>query len=582
MLIPISAGWTLEGADLPGRLLPQETASPSFSLPGADALEAFADLIGTEPDESPKQAAPAGVPFLLPAAFPEDVTGEVTLSREIDFGSLHGDTAALCFDMLCGQGTLTLTSLQPRFMAPGAPGAQEITLSADFSGAPLTLDVTEALLSHRRFLLSLRFGDERPAGVCGPVCLRTASLAALHSATVLPDPVQNTLTVSADVEAYTQGDYVLCAQLCPAKPPRCGEEASPIHEVNLRLAKEETRSVQLSMAAALEPFTPGTPYAAPGVKIWLYKTVSKSRILCDSETLMVGFPGAAPAYQLPLDRDDLLTPPEELIIRLQALHVQAVRLPAPAPDILYRMLTRAGIAAVHSPNLLSKDMARLRRYPCVSFERPTAALQEEVSPALSAWQLCGLITYPRTADPGLLPEELLADAAGREVTAASEETQAVLAWLRAFSIRLRAEAMRQGKLTGMLCMPSEYRQADAAQAIRTALAPLHLSALPLCGAWWTGSRFSAALTAFIPREILSVDKSIRAEASLEDADGNVIARTEYPCAPWRSGTGLLECTLPDTPCALELVTRIWADDEVLEASSMPVYVGERGPLEAAF
>ena len=79
-----------------------------------------------------------------------------------------------------------------------------------------------------------------------------------------------------------------------------------------------------------------------------------------------------------------------------------------------------------------------------------------------------------------------------------------------------------------------------------------------------------------------MDKSIRACASLEDSEGNVIARTEFPCAPWRSGTGLLEAALPDTPCVLELVTRLYADEEILEESTMPVYVGARGALEAAF
>ena len=353
-----------------------------------------------------------------------------------------------------------------------------------------------------------------------------------------------------------------------------------MREIALSLADNAPRPIQLSMAAALEPFAPGTSYAAPGVKLWLYKTAPRSRMLCDSVTLMCGFPGAAPAYHLPLRAEDLRLPPEQLIAALQDLHAPAVSLPIPAPDMLYRLLTRAGIGAVHQPGLLSGDMARVKRYPCVTFSAHSAA--ECPSPELSAWQLCGLVTYPRAAEPGLLPAELLADAAGREVDPASEDVQAVLAWLRAFSIRLRAEALRQGKLSGAVCAPGEAFQQDVAQAIKTAFAPVHLSALPLCGAWWTGSRFSASLKAFIPRDVLAVDKSIRAEAVLEDGEGCVIARTEFPCAPWRSGAGLLEAALPDTPCALELVTRLYADDEVLEESSMPVYVGERGALEAAF
>ena len=125
-------------------------------------------------------------------------------------------------------------------------------------------------------------------------------------------------------------------------------------------------------------------------------------------------------------------------------------------------------------------------------------------------------------------------------------------------------------------LPSGYREEE------TALSPLHLSALPLCGAWWTGAHFSAALRAFIPKDVLSADRALRAVATLEDAQGSALARAEFPCAPWRSNTGLLEAALPDAPCVLELVTRLYADDEVLEESTMPVYVGERGALEAAF
>ena len=96
-----------------------------------------------------------------------------------------------------------------------------------------------------------------------------------------------------------------------------------------------------------------------------------------------------------------------------------------------------------------------------------------------------------------------------------------------------------------------------------------------------GAHFSASLQAFIPRDAFPVDKSIRAVAALEDGEGNVIARTEFPCAPWRSGTGLLQAVLPDAPCVLELVTRLYADETILEESTMPVYVGARGVLEAA-
>lgn len=582
MLFPLNSSWTLAGDALPERLLPNETPA-AFRLPGADALSAFADLIGDTPEETPPNSAPDGAPFTLPALLPEDVTGEATLSREVDFGDLGGDMALLSFDMLCGRGSVTLESLPPRFTRPGTPAAEAITLTCDFDNAPVTLNVTSALRAHRRFLVALRFGDARPAGACGPILLRTADSAYIDELTVTPEAASGTLLLGVRVTAQEEGDYRLRAVLCPAEAPGSPEEAPPARELNLRLQDGETKTVQITMAADLPAFVPGKPYAAPGVKVFLHKAAaSGSGKLCDSATRMCGFLGALPAYYLPLGESDLRLPPEQLMETLNTLHVPGVLLPAAAPDMLYRLLTRAGISALHSAGIAPDVKARLLRYPCAAFERSLFPTDSQADPILSAWQLCGLITYPRAADADMLPAELLADAAGRELDPLSEDTQAVLAWLRALSVRLRAEAMRQGKLRGALCTPGEAHQPDVAQAIGTALAPTHLSALPLCGAWWTGSRFSASLQAFIPRDVLSVDKSIRAVASLEDADGRVVARTEFPCAPWRSGLGLLETTLPDAPCVLELVTRLYADEDVLEESTMPVYVGERGALEAAF
>jgi len=584
MLLPLNAAWTLAGDALPERLLPNETPAAAFILPGANALSAFADLIGTAPEEAPAESKQPGVPFALPALIPEDATGEVTLAREVDFGHLSGDRAWLSFDMLCGRGSVSLMSLPPRFAHPGTPAAEPIALTCAFDNAPVTLDVTPALRAQRRFLITLHFGDARPAGVCGPILLRTADSACIDELTVTPEAASGTLLLDVRVTAQEKGDYRLRASLCPAEVPGSPEKAPPARELSLRLQTGETKTVQLAMTADLPAFIPGRPYAAPGVKVSLHRitgTDGKGN-LCDSMVRMCGFPGVLPEYYLPVDESDLRLPPEQLLDTLSALHVPGVLLPAAAPDMLYRLLTRAGISALHSAGLPPEVKARLLRYPCAAFERSLTPTSSQADFVLSAWQLCGLTTYPRAVDVEMLSAELLAEAAGRELDLLSEDTQAVLAWLRAFSVRLRAEALRQGKLRGALCAPGEAHQPDVAQAIRTALAPTHLSALPLCGAWWTGSRFSASLQAFIPRDVLSVDKSIRAVASLEDAEGHVIAQTEFPCAPWRSGTGLLETALPDAPCVLELVTRLYADEDVLEESTMPVYVGERGALEMAF
>ena len=317
------------------------------------------------------------------------------------------------------------------------------------------------------------------------------------------------------------------------------------------------------------------------MKIQLFEKTPSGTALtpCDSLLLLCGFPGEQQQNTLPLSASDCRCAPEALLERIRALHVNAVSLDAAASDPFYRLLTRSGVAVRHSAKTPESARARLVRYPCVTLDEALTP-EEETDLSLSAWRLCGLTTYARPADPAMTPAELLGEAAGREIHA--DEYGDTLAWLRAVSIRLRAEAIRQGRLSGPYCGRDEWNHPDIAQAIATALSPLHLSALPLCGAWWTGSRFSASLAAFIPRETFSADKSFRVEAVLEDENGAVIARTEFPIAPWRQNTGLLNATLPEKPSVLELTTRLYADDEVLEESVLPVYVGERGPLQAAF
>ena len=46
--------------------------------------------------------------------------------------------------------------------------------------------------------------------------------------------------------------------------------------------------------------------------------------------------------------------------------------------------------------------------------------------------------------------------------------------------------------------------------------------------------------------------------------------------------GVIEAQLPDVPCTLELTCRLLAGETAVETHALPVYVGERGPLEAAF
>ena len=203
---------------------------------------------------------------------------------------------------------------------------------------------------------------------------------------------------------------------------------------------------------------------------------------------------------------------------------------------------------------------------------------EPLSPEAAAWQLCSMTALPRTVDGTLTPRELLFEAAGRALDPGEEGVRGVLTWLCAVSVRLRAEAARQGRFTGRLCAPGALTSGDVCDALRTAFAPLHLSALPLYGAWWTGTRFSASLEVFIPPQ---EDRPLTAVAVLEDENGETLAQLRVPCA--RSGhVGVLEALLPEQPCALTLVCRLLCEGETLEEHAQPVYVGALGPLEAAF
>lgn len=585
MTTPLLAGYTICGEALPERFLPQDAPPSAFRLPGADALAAFSDLIGGDPLPAENaQTLQQNAPFPLPALLPEDVTGCVTLEREVALDTLSCRQALLVFDMLCGRGEVVLTSLPPRFPRRGMPQPEPVSLCAAFDNGPLMLDVTALLAQCRRFSLRLHFSEARPAGVCGSIFLRTAEDAYIASLMLEPSAARQTVTVHAAVAALKTGEYLLHAQGCPVSAP-APQEAQPLYERPVQLAAGETRTIRLSLNMPGEPFVPGKAYASPAVKLWLYrKTGPKTApLLCDSLAQPFGYPGPRPDCFLPLTAADCRRPPGELARQLLALHAPAVSLPAAAPDLLYSSLTRSSIAVRQSHGLPDSEKLRLMRHACVTFGDAFSPDERETAePAVSAWQLCGLLSCPREPEPGLTPAQLLAEAAGRALDPASPAVQEVLQWLRAFRVRLHAEAFRHKNASGALCAPGEWAQEDVADALRTALAPLHLSALPLCGAWWAGSHFSAALRAFIPEGRFAQGTALRAEAALEDAQGGVLARHTAACPACGGPVGLIGAVLPENPCVLELVTRLYADDEIVEESTQPVYVGVRGALESAF
>ena len=65
-------------------------------------------------------------------------------------------------------------------------------------------------------------------------------------------------------------------------------------------------------------------------------------------------------------------------------------------------------------------------------------------------------------------------------------------------------------------------------------------------------------------------------------EGEVLARHEAVCPPEGGDAGVLTAMLPEDPCVLQLSLRLMCGEDTLEESVLPVYVGARGMLEAAF
>ena len=585
--------FTLTADALPERLLPRARGA-RFALPGARELEAFGALLGDGPEKRPgalrlSDEADAqdgeGAPFAVPALLPEDVGAGAALHCALPLHRLGGTHARLDFGLLAGRGEVLL-------------GGERI---ARFDNGPLTIDLTDALRLRRRQTLTLRFDDARPAGVCGVPMLRVGQAARLERVLVLPDARARTLALRALVRDGEEGEYLLRVLPCPAHGAEAVKEPPSARETALTLRDGEAREVCMALDMPGKAFVPGEAYAAPPLRVELLRRLpplprtEKKRftlrrrppeppeprcacVRCDEVTLMVGCPGAAPRFYLPLTRRDAFSPPDVLVTRLRALHVSAVALPEAGPDLLYQTLTQAGIAALHPASLPQEERERIARFACVC-PAPVPAWERSGNPALGAWRLCAMPGMRRSPRIGATPEELLEEAAGFPVDADAPGTQAVLQWLAAVEVRLCAEAARQNRLSGALCGAGALESADAWEAVRTALAPVHVSALPLRGAWWTRSHFSATVRAFLPEK--PPKEPLRAIAVLEDEAGEPLVSLELPCAGEGGCQGLLEAELPDAPCVLTLSTRLMAGDAVLEQSALPVYVGERGPLEAA-
>jgi len=576
-MLPLSL-WQLHARELPDELTVFPKAS-SFSLPGAKALEGFADLLGeagakeTEPEEE------ESVPFALPAMLPDSLEGSVSLRRAIDFGGLHGDRAVLTIDHIIGRGRILLGEEalcafdSERFTDEALSAARAMTAQPCL----LAIDLSHALELGRRETLIIEFDDARPAGLPGPVMLHVTCGAHLSEVSLIPDARQQTVSVTAAITCAKEGRYVLRAQGFSSDSAPTAARETPV-----TLQGGEARSVQFSFHLPAAPLVPGIPCDAPAVKIQLCARSENTRgdgLLCDSATLLCGYAPASPEAWLPLDRAAAFAEHKKTVDLLKSLHIPAVSLDAPAPDGLYRALSRAGIAVRQYMPADHPLREALSRFPCVCLS-DTPVPNASVSLETSAWQLCSMVSAPRTLDETLSAKDLLREASGLPLDSEDAGVHDALLWLRALSVRLRAEAARQRRYRGALCTAGERNNPDVAAALQAAFAPLHLSALPLCGAWWTGTHFSAALEAFIPAG--AYEGGLLAQAVLEDGEGIELARFHAPCRSTGGYIGVIEAALPDHPCALELTTRLLSSSEVIEESTLPIYVGERGQLEAAF
>lgn len=579
-VLPLMHCWTIQAQALPDELLPAACAR-KFSLPGAEDLSAFADLLGVPQAQEPAHEITGGqsAPFSLPALIPDSLEGPFSLSCSVDFGALKGDRAVLVIDHICGRGVIMIGDVQLAAFDTSSASFRSISEAADLTASPcmLAADLTDALLRGRKETLTIRFDETRPAGLSGPVMLRAARCAYLSRLRIRSDAARSTMTLTAQINALESGRYFLRVQ-----PVSSDGSGMQIRESAYSCQANASCEAEITMAVTGMRFIAGQTQTPPCMKITLatrregcaYDTA------CDRVTLMCGYPAPAPLFALPLTPVECMQPPDMLIEKIKDLHIPSVRLPIPAPDALYRALTREGVCALMADNTPLR--ARIERHPCAAFFTERIGDYQAVSLPASAWQMDSMAYLPRTVDPLMTDAELLREVSGCAPDPEDSHTCDILSWLRAVSVRIRAEAARQGRFSGALCSAGEWNQRDIADALRTAFAPVHLSVLPLCGAWWTGSRFSASVHAFFPDGAYSHSDPLIAHVALEDEEGGRLAHLRAPCRSAGGYVGLIEAALPDHACVLTLSATLTLHDEILEQTTLPVYVGERGALEAAF
>ena len=366
--------WRIRAAHLPERLTEGAPFDTSFRLPGADALSAFADLLG-EPENDADDNAPDGeeADFTLPAAIPDDISGAVELAVELDFGALCADDAELTLELVRGKG---------RVLADDTALCTFQNPKDGFLRVPLT----RALHAGRRQTLRLCFDASRPASVLGPVNLHLTTCARLRDVALLPDAAAKTVRLRATLAAMETGRYVLRARAA------CKDDALPVHDLPVSLTAGEPQEVQMTLPLPGNPFVPGQAADGPSVRIQLFAQ-GRHGALCDELTLLCGYSGQPAAYDVPLLPLECLDP-DALLSRIGRMRLFGVWLDAPAPDCFYRAMTLAGVSVLH-PFATEAMRERLARHACVCFgDAPLPRMRN--LPALDAWLLCGLTACPRT------------------------------------------------------------------------------------------------------------------------------------------------------------------------------------------
>ena len=460
-LLPLRTGWRLAAQDLEG-----QPEAPAFTLPGAEKLAGFSELLGL-----PEQEECRSVPFPVPGLVPGDADCGAILSRELRFGAVPKGQVLLHFPLLRGTGRILLDNA-------------EIALFAD---GPLTLDLTAPSRRKRKQLLELCFDAVRPAGI--PVLPYLTSTPGAHFLEIRLIPDGSRIRGSALIHADEPGTYSFSVRA----PGR--EESTR----TVTLGTHEEKRLDFSCAASREMLA--------------FLQLKEGSLCCDRRVLRCGTLSSSPTAFLPLSAEDSLLSPKDLCRTLQQLGIRAVSLGKPAPPCLYTALSDAGIRVLQG-GTSEESRAELRRIPGICFKE--TPLPGDTA-AFAAWQLCGLSSCPRALPEKVPDPELLRQVCGADSLSADAETR-----LKKLLLRLRLDGAALGLYAGPIAFPGILTN-PLYEALTEAAASPHVAAAPLFGAWFAGSHFSCRLG------ILNAPEGSRGHASLH-LKGVCLAEIDFSAA----------------------------------------------------